>query len=283
VFRVTACNVDGTCDQAGSSVAFALAPEYYQRAWFFPLCAVFLAACVWIAYRLRIRDYKAQFDMILGERSRIARELHDTLIQGFSGVTMEMQALCAKLSSPDEKRTLQEIIQDAARSLREARRSVAGLRAAPGSQSGLGAAIAEAARQITEAKGIRLKLKLERSPRELPPEVEYNLLRIAQEAVANSVKHSGARIIEVSLQATPTLISLTLKDDGSGFGPGAAGASHGHYGLIGMKERAAHIGARFDIDSEPGHGTTIRVALPVRKAGANVSVPVVHPSPELEL
>ena len=283
VFRVTACNVDGTCDQTGSSVAFSLAPEYYQRAWFFPLCAAIIAACVWIAYRLRIRDYKAQFDMILGERSRIARELHDTLIQGFSGVTMEMQALCAKLSSPEEKRTLQEIVQDAAKSLREARRSVAGLRAAPGSQSGLGAAIAAAARQITEAKDIRLKLKLERSPSGLPAEVEYNLLRIAQEAVSNAVKHSGAGTIEVTLQSTPALVSLTVQDDGSGFALVAGAASPGHYGLIGMKERAVHIGAAFEIDGEPGRGTMIRVSLPARKAGAGASVSVVHPSPELEL
>jgi ligand-binding sensor domain-containing protein/two-component sensor histidine kinase len=265
VFRVIACNVDGTCDPVGSSVAFALAPEYYQRAWFFPVCAGLIALSVWILYQLRIRDFKTQFAMILAERSRIARELHDTLIQGFSGVTMEMQALCARLSSPEERRTLQEIVQDAARSLREARRSVAGLRGAPGAQSGLGSAIAQAARQITEAKDVRLKLELEQNVRELPAEVEYNLLRIAQEAVSNSVKHSGARMIEVSLQSTAALVSLAIKDDGSGFGDGVA--KTGHYGLIGMRERATHIGAGFQIDSESGRGTTIRVMLPAPKAG----------------
>jgi signal transduction histidine kinase len=176
--------------------------------------------------------------------------------------------LCAKLSSPEERRTLQEIVQDAARSLREARRSVAGLRGAPGAQSGLGPAIAQAARQITEAKDIRLKLELEQNPRELPAEIEYNLLRIAQEAVSNSVKHSGARLIEVSLHSTAALVSLAIKDDGSGFGLGAGGGGKsGHYGLIGMKERATHIGAGFQIDSESGRGTTIRVMLPAPKAG----------------
>ena len=97
-----------------ASVAFALAPEYYQRAWFLPLCAGLIGLTVWLGYRLRVRNLNARFSMILGERSRIARELHDTLIQGFSGVTMEMQALSARLSSPDEKGTLQEIVQDAA-------------------------------------------------------------------------------------------------------------------------------------------------------------------------
>ena len=127
-FRVTACNVDGTCDATGTSAAFALAPEYYQRAWFLPLCAGLIALGVWLIYGLRIRSLNARFAVILAERNRIARELHDTLIQGFSGVTMEMQALCARLASPEERSNLQEIIQDAARSLREARRSVAGLR-----------------------------------------------------------------------------------------------------------------------------------------------------------
>ncbi len=152
VFRVTACNVDGTCNQTGSSVVFALAPEYYQRAWFLPLCATLIGLVIWLVIRLRIRRLSAQFSMILAERSRIARELHDTLIQGFSGVTMEMQALCGKLSSKEDKSTLQEIIQDAAKSLGEARRSVAGLRGDAGPRSGLNNAIAEAARGITEAQ-----------------------------------------------------------------------------------------------------------------------------------
>jgi ligand-binding sensor domain-containing protein len=282
VFRVTACNVDGTCDQTGSSVAFALAPEYYQRAWFVPLCAGLIGLGIWLADRLRIRRLSAQFSMILGERSRIARELHDTLIQGFSGVTMEMQALCGKLSSKEDRGTLQEIVQDAAKSLGEARRSVAGLRGDAGPQSGLNNAIAEAARGITEAKDIRLRLKLEQKPPELPAEVEYNLLRIAQEAVSNCVKHSGARSVEVSLQSTSSQVSLAVRDDGDGFGwmPGGRPSS-GHYGLIGMQERAKQIGAGFKIDTEPGRGTTVRVTLPVRKSGAGAPMPMVQPSSEL--
>ncbi len=213
-FRVTACNVDRTCDPTGASVAFALVPQYYQRAWFLPLFAGLIGLAVWLGYRLRLRTLKARFSMILGERSRIARELHDTLIQGFSGVTMEMQALSARLSSPDEKQTLQEIVHDAAKSLAEARRSVAGLRNSAGAHSGLGGAIADAARRITEAKEIRLRLRLEQQPPKLPAEVEYNLLRIAQEAVSNAVKHSGARGVEVSLTSAASQMSLTVKDDG---------------------------------------------------------------------
>ena len=267
-FRVQACNVDGTCNEAGSSIAFTLAPHYYQEPWFIPLCIALAGFGAWLMYQSRVRRLRDQFSLILNERSRIARELHDTLIQGFSGITMEMQALSARLRSQQERSTLQEIIQDAGNCLREARRSVTGLRSAQGPNSGLTAAIAEAARHITEAKDVRLKLKLESGPLGLAPDVEYNLLRIAQEAVSNSVKHSGARSIEVALNQTPEVLRLSVKDDGSGFAGEDNGYTQlGHYGLIGMKERASHIGADFRLASEPGRGTTVSVLLPTRKTG----------------
>jgi signal transduction histidine kinase len=146
--------------------------------------------------------------------------------------------------------------------LRETRRSVAGLRSVQGPDSGLAAAIAQAAKQITEAKAVRLKLKLEKGPSELSPEVQYNLLRIASEAVNNSVKHSGAKTIEVVLKSTPEALRLSVKDDGSGFSRENGNVRPGHYGLIGMKERAAQIGAQLDLRSEPGRGTVISVLLP---------------------
>jgi signal transduction histidine kinase len=207
----------------------------------------------------RLRE---QFQLILTERNRIARELHDTLIQGLSGITMEMQALAGRIRAPQERATLEEIIQDAGTCLRETRRSVAGLRSGA---SGLASAIEQAARHITEAKDIRLKLKLENKPTGLAPDVEYNLVRIAQEAVTNSVKHSGARTVEVMLGFTPKALHLSVKDDGAGFAD--KNGKSGHYGLIGMKERASHIGADLDLASAPGRGTTVSVVLPAAQNG----------------
>jgi signal transduction histidine kinase len=264
-FRVTACTFDGTCNERGSYVAFVLAPYFYQKSWFLPLCAALLGLAAWLVYQLRIRRLREHFGLILAERNRIARELHDTLMQGFSGITMEMQALAARLRSPEEHSTLMDIIRDAGNCLRETRRSVGGLRSAPagGPQTGLSAAIAHAAQQITEAKDIRLRLKLGSAPKGLAEDVEYNLLRIAQEAVSNSVKHSGARTVEVALSCTPELVSLSVKDDGSGFAREGNGSGRpGHYGLIGMKERATQIGADLRLASEPGRGTTVSVVLP---------------------
>ncbi len=265
-FRVTACNSDGVCNQSGSAVSFTLASHYYQRIWFWPLCAAALAMATWLAYQLRIRRLREHFALILTERNRIARELHDTLIQGLSGITMEMQALAARMRSPDERGTMEDIIQDAGTCLRETRRSVAGLRS--GQHSGLATAIEQAARQLTETKPIKLKLKLGKNGKGLPADVEYNLVRIAQEAVTNSVKHSGARTVEVALDYDARAVHLSVKDDGAGFAREENGHGRtGHYGLIGMKERASHIGAEFDLASAPGRGTVVSVTLPSAQNG----------------
>src|SRR6201999_3387844 len=99
----TGCSIDGVCNETGSAVDFTLASHYYQRAWFFPSVAVLVAIAIWLAYQFRIRTLREHFNLILTERNRIARELHDTLIQGLSGITMEMQALSGRMSVPDER------------------------------------------------------------------------------------------------------------------------------------------------------------------------------------
>jgi ligand-binding sensor domain-containing protein/signal transduction histidine kinase len=263
-FDVTACNFDEPCNSPPTSVSFSLAPLIYQRALFWPLCILIGAALGWLGYQLHIRRLQERYDLIVSERSRIARELHDTLIQGFSGITMALQALSTRIRTPAERETIEDIISDAATCLRETRQSVAGLRAVEGPESGLVNSIKRAVREITETKPIRVKLSLENFNRELPPDTEYNLLRIIREAVNNSVKHSGAGLIEVSLQSSPGLLVISIHDDGSGFSSDdAAALGPGHYGLIGMKERASQIGAEFEVVTNPGAGTTISVSLPI--------------------
>lgn len=263
-FEVTACNADGSCSESRAAMSFTLAPLLYQRAWFWPMCILVLSGLGWLAYQLHIRRLHERYDLIVSERSRIARELHDTLIQGFSGITMALQAFSTRIRTPDERETLAEIISDAATCLRETRQSVAGLRAVPGPESGLANTIRQAVREITETKSVRVKLQLDDFTRELPPDVEYNLLRIVREAVNNSVKHSGAGLIEVTLQSSPGMLVISVHDDGTGFsGDSAAAPGPGHYGLIGMKERASQIGAELEVVTKPGSGTTIAVSLPV--------------------
>jgi signal transduction histidine kinase/ligand-binding sensor domain-containing protein len=273
-FRVSASNLNGPWTEAAQPVVFSLAPHFYQTRWFIPLVVAGVAAAAWVASRLRVLQVKARLNAVLAERSRIARELHDTLIQGFSGVTMQMQALSARLRPSAERGTLEEIIQDAGRCLREARRSVGGLRSTPGEDEGpsndLAAAVAQAARQLTETRDIRLALQLNPGPDKIPVDVEYNLLRIAQEAISNAVRHSGARAIEVTMNSTAAQLCLTVHDDGAGFHVSDhEPAQPGHYGLIGMRERAAQIHAALHLESTPGRGTIVRLELPTNGASDN--------------
>jgi ligand-binding sensor domain-containing protein/signal transduction histidine kinase len=267
-FRVAARGVDGLDNEAASPVAFGVRPHFYQRPWFIPLICALAALLTWAGVQLRVRQVKRGMRAVLAERTRIARELHDTLMQGFSGVTMEMQALAARLPESHERQTLAEIIRDAGVCLREARHSLMGLRTARSEPSGLSIDIARAARQMTDAQHVRLKLQLADTPRSLSPDVQYNLLRIAQEAVSNAVKHARASSIEVALDCTPGELSLSVKDDGVGVAShDGNGADAGHYGIVGMRERAGDIGARFQLASQPGQGTTVSVSLPLPAAG----------------
>ncbi|MBV8818124.1 MAG: hypothetical protein JO022_07185, partial [Acidobacteriaceae bacterium] len=256
-FRVKACNYDGGCDATGTEVGFTLAARIWQRRWFWPVCVLLAAFGFWLAYQVRVQSLQKKFDLVLSERNRIARELHDTLLQGFSGVTMQLQALSGRIPS-EAKSTLEDIIRDSAKCLKEARHSVAGLRSAQ--RSGLAAEITKAAHETKGLDRGRLKLRVEQVPSNLPPHVEYNLVKIAQEALTNAVQHSGARWIEVGLRATRGALRLSIQDDGSGLSKPTA---EGHYGLIGMRERAQGIGADFKLSSVPGGGTTVSVALPL--------------------
>ena len=259
-FLVSACNIEGQCRAAANAAAFSIEPRYDQRTWFIPLCLTCTALFGLTVYRLRMGRLRDQFALILAERSRIARELHDTLLQGFSGLTMAMQALAVRLPPSDERRTLELIVADAGTSLREARRSLSGLRSRPDTGSNFAAALAQMSQQLTNTRGVRLKLKLDEWDRALPPDVEYNLLRIAQEAVLNAVTHSGTRSVLVALERTATRVRLLIEDEGSGFDGGRAGQA-GHYGVPGMRERAAEIGADLDVETAPGFGTAVSVTM----------------------
>lgn len=276
-FHVKARNVDGSQHETETPVTFTIQPHFYQTRWFLPLCGALLVAAGAIAYRLRVRRIKEHMRVVVTERNRIARELHDTLMQGFSGITMELQALLSRLAPSRERSSLEDIIRDAGVCLREARLTVAGLRSTKGEETGLAASIAEAARQLTETHDFSLKLSLGSAPRGLPADVEYNLLRIVQEAVSNAVKHSSGSTIEVSLDCDARELKLSVRDDGVGFiAPGGERSQPGHYGLIGMRERASQIKATFQLESDPGRGTTIRVTLPLSHQTHNGAVALNH-------
>ena len=198
-----------------------------------------------------------QRDAIVAERTRFARDIHDTLAQGFTGIMMQLNAAEQRLQggSPDARAHIEKARQLATESLEEARRSVAALRIASGS---LLDAIEQIARKLTADSAVQLDTKLEGQPYALPEHCEANLLRIAQEALTNAARHAGAARISVRLAYQTGSVVLEVGDSGRGM----SGVEPSGFGVDGMRERARQIGGEIKILSDPGRGTRIVVTVP---------------------
>ncbi len=269
-FQIMARNADGIWSSAPASLDFTIEPRIYQRAWFFPFLALSLALAIAAGYRMRIRRLNQRFDLVLTERSRIARELHDTLLQGLSGITMQLQALWTKLPVSKEKEILADIIGDAARCSKEARQSLWGLRTIDPGSLVFSDKLANLARQAVKGKSISLVLGIQPVSLGSRPDADYQLLRIAQEVIANTLSHANASTLEIALEATGGQLQLTFQDDGVGF-TGSAEWRFGHFGLVGIRERAQEIGAGLDVTSLPGRGTQVNVRLPISSSAVQES------------
>ncbi|MBC8075872.1 MAG: sensor histidine kinase [Chloroflexales bacterium] len=196
------------------------------------------------------------------ERNRLARDLHDTLAHTLSAISVQLNALDVVLPvEPTVARaTLQQIQQLTRDGLHESRRALHALRAQSVDALGFIPALRRLAEQSAERSGVVAQLNLPPALPALPPTVEQQLYRIAEEAIANSVRHARARQLAMSLRHMPTHLHLRIADDGVGFNT-ALVPQNGHYGLQGIRERAALIGATVTITSVPEHGTTIEVAV----------------------
>jgi len=257
-FRVMARNADGVWSAENDSLRFGVEPRLYQRRWFFPLLALLVAGLIAAGFRMRIRRLQHGFDLVLAERNRIARELHDTLLQGFAGITMQLQAVWTRLPASKEKTLLSEIIKDAARCSTEARQSLWGLRTKTSASLDFSGKLTKLARETMAQSPAELSLQLDPVSLETHPEAEYQLLRIAQEAISNSLRHARAGKIDVLLTASGKRAELLIRDDGEGFD--ASRQQFGHFGLAAMRERAGEIGARLTVESAPGRGSSICVS-----------------------
>jgi len=206
---------------------------------------------------------RALFAAVLGERNRMAGEIHDTLAQGFAAISVQLEALGDRLGPmPDDtSRHLDLARQLVRQGLTEARRTVWALRAQALEEGSLGDALAQIGRQLTEGSPIGFASRGSGTPRPLPAKVENTLLRVGQEALTNAVRHAGARQLALALDFQETAICLTVSDDGQGQDPatGPQGSPGGGFGLSGMRERANAIGAELHIRSAPNSGTTIEL------------------------
>lgn len=268
-FEVVARNNDGLWSASAASIQFRVQPHVYQTYWFYALVVFALALLGWAAYRSRVRQVEDRFQAVLQERNRIAREIHDTLAQGFAGVSVQLE-LVSRLLSSGETQTREHL--DQARmlvrhSLAEARRAIWDLRSQSVENQDFASRISQMAARVNETSaGARAEVKLavRGTYRPLTPKVEEELLKIAQEALTNAVRHADAGHIDIELAFDSKKIHMTIADDGCGFvESGNGGGPDGHYGLRGMRERAAGISSQLTVQSGSGKGTRISVETPV--------------------
>jgi signal transduction histidine kinase len=205
------------------------------------------------------------------ERQRMAREIHDTLAQGLTGIITQLEAAQQTAHDADRVRRIDNAKRLARDSLAEARRSVQALRPQALEDNRLPDALAEEAARWTATSGVPAEVKTTGDPRALHPEVEVTLLRVAQEALANVAKHAAASHAWVTLSYMEDVVTLDVRDDGSGFEQRGAGEDQsrtdGGFGLIAMRQRVSRLAGQLEIESEPGAGTAVSASLPAIPSG----------------
>jgi signal transduction histidine kinase/ligand-binding sensor domain-containing protein len=269
-FRVSARNELGAWS-APAEVWFELRPHFYQTLWFrvlLVLAAVLLGLGI---YAMRVRTLRGRFNLVSAERNRIAREIHDTLAQSFVAVSMRLEVMGQLLKSNDGvERCREQLNQTRAlvrESLAEARRSIWDLRSEGAEAQALPARLARVVQDATATvKGTRLETTGTFRP--LDRQLEDELFRIAQETVANAIRHAAAKSIRLRLCYELEALRLEVIDDGCGFDPSLAPTQGtGHFGLTGIRERARLVGAEVMLRSVPGEGTRVQVVVPLVRSG----------------
>ena len=274
-FRVIACNNDGVWNNSGASLDFFVAPAYYQTTWFAVLCVLALAGLLWALYQLRLHQVHRQFavglEERLSERMRIARELHDTLLQSLQGAVFQFQAARKLLlrNADNAMQVVDEAIHAAEEGIVEGRKAIHDLRPESVDQRNLA--------ELLKAMGLELGTTQEQNEHSPSFEVvvegkqqplslilQDEVYKISREVIRNAFKHAAASRIEVEIRYDVDQLRLRIRDDGKGIDPKAfeAGGQTEHWGIQGMRERAQRIGSHLEFWSEAGAGTEVELTVP---------------------
>ena len=271
-FRVAATDALGGWKEPTEPWTFSIRPHFYETGAFLVTCMAVALLAGWGAWTLRLRHERKRFSLVLAERARLSREIHDTLLQGLVGLALQCDAIANELrsASPATTDKLIRLRRQAQRYVKEARHAIWNLRS-----SAATAGLVEALRQFgVQAAGTSVDFAVvtQGTVYLLAEDVERELSRIAQEAVTNAVLHGRARHIDVTIAYSPSNIMLTVSDDGCGFTDAQASSLEGHYGIVSMHERAALIGATLRVESRVGAGTRIEITVPQRSASKKIAV-----------
>jgi signal transduction histidine kinase/ligand-binding sensor domain-containing protein len=279
-FRVMACNNSGVWNEAGASIDFSIAPKFYQTNWFYASCVAAFLALLWAAHRLRVAYLTQQFNLRLegrvSERTRVARDLHDTLLQSFQGLLLKFSSVKYVMRSrPEEaEEVLEQIIEQARAAVIEGRDAVQGLRSSTVVANNLARAIGTFGEGLAAdqpgAKCPEFRVNVEGASRDLPPLVRDEIYHIACESLRNAFRHAHAPRIEVELRYDPRQFRMRVLDNGKGMDPEvlSAGGRAGHHGLPGIHERAALAGGKLSVWSLLNSGTEIELTIPASIAYA---------------
>lgn len=241
-------------------------------------CAV-LSMALWLSSggavvatrRARVREVESRYSAMMEERTRVAREIHDTLLQGFAGVTLMVDAAAREIRDPAQAAKLQHVVDVAETTLREARHAVWDLRDSSDESDLMTAMRAEADDAVRKA-GLGLDFVIDGPPRPIDPQGSEVLLRVTREAITNAVRHANATQLRVRLSFRPDVVRLSVRDDGRGFTVDRDFRAYGHHwGLRGMWERAAQIGATLRVHSKLGVGTGVLLTIPRRSDRLRIS------------
>ena len=261
-FRVSATEGGGWTEP--SLWAFTVDPPVYLSRWFLITAGMLLVGGIAAGARLRVRAVKARYALVIAERTRLSREIHDTLLQSLAAIAPELEALATRAPSADEggmTSELRRLRRQVDRSVRDARESILELRRYPMGAPRLADSLAQLADDIETRHGVRPTVAVVgRRPDNASPDVDLQLFRIAQEAVTNAIRHGCPTRIDISVSYDERQVALTIADDGCGFDAHAqTSAPHDneHFGLITMRERAEHVGGGLRIESVRGTGTTV--------------------------
>ena len=263
-FRVMASNNDGVWNEAGASASFRIDAALYQTTWFQAGCFSAGLILLWLGYRYRLQQATAQANSRLegqiAERERIARELHDTLLQSFQGLMLRLQVLGDLLPPGKAKAQLELSLERADQAIADGRRAVYGLRATDGD---LAETLRNSVGECAGSGAASFRLVVEGATRKIHPSLCNEIARIASEALRNAFRHAQARNIETEISFGERHLCLRIRDDGVGM-PAAilAEGNPGHYGLRGMRKRARQIGANLEIWSSEGRGVEIELMVP---------------------
>jgi signal transduction histidine kinase/ligand-binding sensor domain-containing protein len=278
-FRVLACNSEGIWNEKGASIDFEIPPSFMQSPTFKVLCAILAIALLALLYRIRLRlvmnQIRTRLYERLGERERIARDLHDTFFQAIQGLLLRFNT-GTSLLKPDEpaRAIFDEALVQSDQVMMEGRELLLDLRTGLGEASGLSEAFAAAEVDFRKIRDVSFKVIVHGEPKALHPVVFEEVYRLGREALINAFQHSQATVIEAELIYESQALHLRFRDDGIGIDPTilTQGRRANHWGLPGMRERAKKIGAHIEIWSRTGAGTEIEVRIPAPVAYATTKV-----------